>query len=242
VRTIVIGNIRSAEQVTQARKQAEAARGLIVHTLVDAHLRAQLAAEARAAGIQTIDLMGPLIGLLTAALHQPPLQQPGKYRQLHREYFGRVAAIDFALAHDDGKNPEGWSQAEIVLVGVSRSGKTPLSMYLAVLGWKVANYPLVPQIPVPQALFALDQARVFGLTIDAEQLLVYRRQRQAGLGVPDGQTAYTDLEAIEEELRLAKKVFRQGNFHVINMTDRTIEQAADEIIRRRAGTVGTGPY
>lgn len=237
VRILKVGNIRHPEQITQAIEQAKKEDSLVVHTLVDLELRSQLAREARERGVATVDLMGPLIDWLSAALGRPPLQEPGKYRQLHREYFDRVSAIEFALSHDDGKNQEGWPQAEVVLVGVSRSGKTPLSVYLAVLGWKVANIPLVPEIPVPQALFDLDPHRVVGLTIDSEQLLMFRRLRQMRLGV-QGFTPYTDLEAIQEELHQAQRVFRRGNFHMINMTDKTIEQGADEIIRKLTGQAG----
>jgi regulator of PEP synthase PpsR (kinase-PPPase family) len=137
------------------------------------------------------------------------------------------------MMHDDGKHKEGWPQAEVVLLGVSRSGKTPLSVYLAVLGWKVANIPLVPQIPIPQELFDLDPSRVVGLTMDPEQLLVFRRQRQARLGLQEP-SSYTDLEIIRDELRLAKRVYHEGNFQIVNMTDKTIEQGADEILRKMA--------
>lgn len=234
VQIILIANVRQPAQVTQAVHQAQAAGALVVHTLVDAHLRTQLEAEAGALGVTAVDLMGSVLGWLAGALQQPPLQEPGLYRMLHREYFDRVSAIEYTLKHDDGKHPEGWSQAEIMVVGVSRSGKTPLSIYLAVLGWKVANYPLVPEIPAPQELFSLDPRRVFGLTIDSEQLLVYRRQRQARLGVT-GQSLYTDLEAIQAELRVAQRLYRQGGFQTLNMTDKTIEQGADEILRKLNG-------
>jgi regulator of PEP synthase PpsR (kinase-PPPase family) len=239
VRTHTIGNVRHPDQIIRVLKQAQAAGGIIVYTLVDEQLHRQLITVATEMGVPTIDLMGPLIDWVSTALGQKPLQQPGKYRQLRREYYDRVAAIDYALFHDDGMNSDGWPQADVVLVGVSRSGKTPLSVYLAVLGWKVANYPLVPGIPVQPALFDLDPAYVIGLTIDPEQLLVYRRQRQARLGVSQI-SPYTDPEVIREEIRNAKKIFLQGGFEVINMTDKTIEQGADEIIRRRAGQAGSG--
>ncbi len=230
VHVVTIGNIRQESQVTDALEKACAAGGVVLHTLVDASLRAQLAAQAQVMGISAIDLMGPLIDWLAVRLDRAPLQEPGKYRQVHHQYFDRVAAIDYALKHDDGKHPEGWSHAEILVTGVSRTGKTPLSVYLAVLGWKVANYPLVPQIPTPDELFALDPRRVVGLIIDPEQLLVYRRQRQARLGVANA-SDYTNLDYIKEELRTARAIFRRGGFHILNMTDKTIEQGADEIMR-----------
>ncbi len=233
MRVITVGNIRQEEQILDALAQAQEAQALVIYTFVDGALRRRLILEAQALGLPAIDLMGPLIEWLSVSLGQPPLQQPGKYRQLHREYFDRVSAIEFTLNHDDGKNKEGWPQAEVVLLGVSRSGKTPLSVYLAVLGWKVANIPLVPQIPVPPELFDLEPTRVVGLTMDPEQLLVFRRQRQARLGLQEAST-YTDLEVIREELQQAKRLYHRGDFHVINMTDKTIEQGADEILRKIA--------
>ena len=134
------------------------------------------------------------------------------------------------MAHDDGKNPDGLPEADAVLVGVSRVGKTPLSLYLAVLGWKIANVPLVPQIPLPDELFSLDPERVIGLTVEPDQLSEYRTRRQKLLGAP-GPSAYADPQAIYEEVEEALKVFRRSRFKIVDMTDKTIEQGADEIIR-----------
>jgi hypothetical protein len=231
VKVNVVSNVRQAEQVLEPLRQAQQAGALVVHTLVDQKLRSLLAEQAQRLGVPAIDLFSPLFAWLTPALGVPPVETPGLYRKLHRIYFDRVAAIDFTMAQDDGKNPDGWAQADAVLVGVSRVGKTPLSLYLAVLGWKVANYPLVPQIPPPAALFALDPSRVFGLTISFEQLLIHRMQRQRRLGTT-GPSDYVDPEAVKEELLQAKKIFREAGFHLIDMTDKPIELAADEILRQ----------
>lgn len=227
----IIGSVRQGEDVLETLAKAQADRALVVHTLVEQPLRALLKQLAEEMGVKTVDLSGPLFDWLTPALGQPPLGRPGLYRQLHRQYFERVSAIDYTMAHDDGKDPDGWPQADAVLVGVSRSGKTPLSLYLAVLGWKVANYPLVPQIPVPEALFKLDPRRVIGLTIDLDQLLAYRLQRQAQLGTTSP-SPYMDPDAVKEELRQAKRLFLNSGFQSIDMTDKTIEMGADEIQRR----------
>jgi regulator of PEP synthase PpsR (kinase-PPPase family) len=230
VRVTTVGNVRHPEQITEALSQAQKRDALVVYTLVDPSLHDHLLRESQRLHIRAVDLMGAIMEWVTEKLEMAPKAQPGLYRQLHSEYFERISAIDFTMAHDDGKNPDGWSQANVVLVGVSRVGKTPLSVYLAVLGWKVANAPLVPQLPVPKSLFSLDPLRVIGLTVEPDQLLQYRRRRQQQLGAP-GPSVYADPNAIEEEVQEALKVFRRGGFKIIDMTEKTIEQGADEIIR-----------
>jgi regulator of PEP synthase PpsR (kinase-PPPase family) len=183
--------VRYPEQITETLSQAQQADALVVYTLVDPALHDHLAREAQRLMIRAVDLMGPIMEWVTKQLGVAPKAQPGLYRQLHGEYFERVSAIDFTMAHDDGQNPDGWSQAQAMLVGVSRVGKTPLSLYLAVLGWKVANYPLVPQIPVTEELFSLDPQRVFGITVDPDRLMQYRTRRQQQLGAP-GPSVYAD--------------------------------------------------
>jgi regulator of PEP synthase PpsR (kinase-PPPase family) len=237
VPVIVVGNVRETVQIDDLVARAKDSGGTIAHTLVDAGLRDRLVSQAQAADVAAIDLMGPLLERMVQVLGREPLGHPGLYRQLHRDYFDRVAAIEFTMAHDDGKKPEGWGSAEIVLVGVSRTGKTPLSLYLSVLGWKVANAPLIPNMSPSPVLFQLDPRRVVGLTIEAGQLLLHRQQRQIRLGVP-GPSAYVDPNSIFEEIQNAKQVFRRGGFAVIDVTDRPIETCADEIIRliqRQAG-------
>lgn len=230
VHVTTVGNVRHAEQIAEVLSQAQESGALIVHTLVDPSLQDYLLGEVQRRQIRAVDLMGPIMDWVTEKLRVAPKAQPGLYRKLRSEYFDRVSAIDFTMAHDDGKNPEGWPEAEVVLVGPSRVGKTPLSFYLAVLGWKVANYPMVPQIPVPESLFALDPQRVFGITVEPDQLLEYRTRRQKLLGAP-GASSYAEPETIYAEVEDALKVFRKGQFRIINMTDKTIEQGADEIIR-----------
>src|SRR5512143_2306390 len=230
VPVITVGNVRQITQIKRVVAQAKQAGGTIAHTLVDDRLRDMLIDLARAEDVVAIDLMGPLLSHLESMLERKALGQPGLYRQFHRAYYERVSAIEFTMAHDDGQHPAGWPQADIVLTGVSRAGKTPLSMYLAVLGWKVANIPLVPEVPPPPELFKLDRQRVIGLTIRPDQLIVFREQRYARLGV-SAPIDYVAPRRIAEEVQAALKVFRRGRFAVIDVTDKPIETSADEIIK-----------
>ena len=145
--------------------------------------------------------------------------------------------MDYTISHDDGRGPGEWNKADVLIIGVSRTGKTPLSVYLSVLGWRVANCPIVPGVPLPGELSAVESSRVVGLTIDPERLLIIRRRRLAAIGA-NPRTEYTDPARVEEEMREARRIFRSQGFWVLDMTDRTIEAGADEIIRRVARNVG----
>jgi [pyruvate, water dikinase]-phosphate phosphotransferase / [pyruvate, water dikinase] kinase len=224
------GNIRTPEQLDDVISRAKKTGGLIVHTLIDSSLRNKLIEQAQVEGVDTVDLMGELIHWVRERYHAEPLGVPGLYRQLRKDYFERVDAIEFSMLHDDGKDPSGWDRADIILVGVSRTGKTPISLYLSVLGWKVANIPLVPEIPIPAGLSQLDPKRVIGLTIEPGQLLLHRQHRQSGLGAP-GESGYVNPAIVYEEIEQSRKFFRQAGYVIVNVTDKPIETCADEIIR-----------
>ena len=224
------GHVRRMKQLEDIVAQVVGTDAIIVHTMIDTRLRNALQQLAQARNIVAIDLMGDLMAHLSKVLEQEPAEKPGLYRQLHQDYFERVSAIDFTMAHDDGKNPKGWSNAEIVLTGVSRVGKTPLSMYLAVLGWKVANVPLVVGINPPLELFNLNSNRVVGLTIDPTKLLTHRQQRQKRLGTV-GASPYSDPVKLFEEVEAADRIFARGGFSVVDVTDKPIETSADDVIK-----------
>ncbi len=226
---IIIPHVRQTEQLKDVIAQAQNTNGIIVHTLVDAHLRSAMNDLARENNLVAIDLIGPLMFQLTGLLGQKPLERPGLYRRLREDYFKRIEAIEFAVDHDDGLKPDDLRLADIVLIGVSRVGKTPLSMYLSTRGWKVANVPLIPQFAPPAQLFKIERRRVIGLTIKLDQLVAYRRRRQQRMGVV-GSAAYSDISEIEAELAFAQHVFQQGRFTVIDITDKPIEESADEIV------------
>lgn len=228
VRTL--GNLRSPGQLDAALATAASEGGIVVHTMVDPLLRRRLVDMAAKRGIPAMDLMGPLMEWIFTQTGAEPLGRPGRYRLLHADYFDRVAAIEYTMAHDDGMRREGWPKADIVLIGVSRAGKTPLSLYLSVLGWCVANVPFVPGIPLPEELFALDLKRVVGLIIEPGQLIQHRLKRQARLGVL-GPSDYIDPVTVHSETQEAKRIFRRHGFAIVNVTDKPIEASADDVIR-----------
>jgi regulator of PEP synthase PpsR (kinase-PPPase family) len=225
----IVAHMRQDEQIERAVAEAARTAGIIVHTLVDPNLRTRLVALANAQDVTEIDLMGPLLTHLTERFGRIPLAHAGLYRRLHRAYFDRVAAINYTLAHDDGLRSGEWSDADAVLVGPSRVGKTPLSMYLAVLGWKIANVPVLPDIEPPRELADLDRRRVFGLSIEPGQLVFYRKQRQSRMGA-GGLGAYTDASKIHLEIEAACAFYGRHGYTIIDVTDRPIETTADQIV------------
>lgn len=224
----VEAHIHDAQQLQTLVETAAATRALLVHTLVDAELRQQLITLAQAHGLIAVDLFGPLLDQLQRWLQREPLGKPGLYQQLNAAYFQRIEAIEYAVAHDDGRRVEELPQAEIVLLGVSRVGKTPLSMYLSVLGWKVANLPIIPTIAPTPLLFTVDPRRVVGLTIAPQQLLAHRRWRVARLGLYN--STYDERRAVQEELTAARHFFATHGYTVIDITDKPIETSGEEVV------------
>jgi len=239
VPVVKIAHVHHKTQIRDLVTRAAGANATIVHTLVDARLRQCLVEAARQKEVVALDLMGPLLDRLSGILGQEPKGQPGLYRHLRKGYFDRIAAIEFTLAHDDGKNPQDMPKADVVLAGVSRSGKTPLSMYLGVLGWKVANVPVIVDLPLPEELLRIDRGRVFGLDIDQKRLVHHRRHRQQRRGLT-GPHAYTDPKIVLDEVEAGRALCRKHRFSMIDVTDKPIETTADEIIETVTRRFGDG--
>jgi len=231
VKLEVISRVRSRERIEEISSTAAENGGLVVYTMVNDELRHLLEDHLQANGVQAVDLMGDLLRQFSRMFGQPPSGIPGMYRQLHRSYFERVEAIDYSLEHDDGIDPEGWPLADVLLIGPSRTGKTPISMYLAVLGWKVANYPIVPGINLPLELEHIDPVKVIGLMIDPVRLATHRKQRQKRLGTLRRDSEYTNLQRILEELEFSQRFYRQSGYRQVDVTDKPIESCADEVLR-----------
>ncbi|MGL4651722.1 MAG: pyruvate, water dikinase regulatory protein [Caldilineaceae bacterium] len=233
---VIVGNVASLEEVDAAVQQAAAAQGSILHTMVNKRLRELIVKRANEKGVFAFDLAGPLIQHLSEELEQQPLGVPGLYRQQQIAYFRRVEAIDFTVSHDDGKRAEELLQADIVLLGPSRSGKTPLSMYLAIIGWKVSNIPIVPYVEPPPELFQVDKRRVVALQIAPAQLMAHRKWRQQRLGT-SGEGLYTNRDGIIEELRQYNHFVYRHGFSTVDVTDKPIETSGDEVVASVAARV-----
>jgi regulator of PEP synthase PpsR (kinase-PPPase family) len=225
----VIPGIRTADEVREAVNRAAEAKGLLIHTLVDPKLRDVLKAAALKSGVVEIDSMGPVLDRVSIMLERAPIGRPGLYRRVREEYFRRIEAIEFAVRHDDGRYFNELIGAEIILIGVSRAGKTPLSMYLAMRGFKAANVPLVHGIEPPGELFEVPRGRVVGLTLDPDRLVAFRRQRQGGLG-EGAPKAYSDPGQVFRDLEHARAVFRRGRFATVDVTSKPIEETANEVV------------
>jgi [pyruvate, water dikinase]-phosphate phosphotransferase / [pyruvate, water dikinase] kinase len=229
VPVIVIPNVQDGDQISAVIAQAEQTNGTILHTLMESSLRRDLVRKARASHVAEIDLVGAVLARVATVVGKEPLGVSGLYRARRSAYFDRLEAIEFSIQHDDGAHTDDLEDAEIVLVGISRVGKTPLSMYLAVLGWKVANIPLVKEVAPPEKLFAIDRRRVIGLVVEAEQIAARRRHRQRRSGMAFG-SRYFNAESTEDEIEWARRLFRQHGWASLNLTDKSIEESADEII------------
>ncbi|HEX6989678.1 MAG TPA: pyruvate, water dikinase regulatory protein [Bacillota bacterium] len=203
---------------------------LIVYTLIQPELRRFLADQTAAAGIPSVDVMGPVMDALRRVLRMEPRLEPGLIHRLDEQYFSRIEAIEFTVRCDDGRDLRSLPKADVVLIGVSRTSKTPVSMYLANRNLKVANVPLVPEIDPPGELFRLSARRVVGLIIQPDKLQEIRRQRLRSLGAA-GAGRYADPARIREELAFAQRVFERLGCPVIDVTGRAVEETASEVLR-----------
>ncbi|MDR6852419.1 regulator of PEP synthase PpsR (kinase-PPPase family) [Sphingomonas sp. BE123] len=203
--------------------------GLVIFTLVNPEIRRQLETRCRAIGLPAVAPLDPVNHALSNLLGQEMKARPGRQHMLDAAYFARVDAIQFTIAHDDGVNWENWEEADIVLAGVSRTSKTPTSIYLANRGFKVANIPIVPQSPPPELLFSLRNPMVVGLTTSPERLIQVRRNRLLALN-QQNETSYVEQEAVQKEVAYARRMFADNGWPVIDVTRRSIEETAAAII------------
>lgn len=225
----LVPDVNSTEMIHETVERVKTKKGVIVHTMVDPDMRRELVGTCDRAGVRNFDIVGGLSDYLSESLSTEPISKPGLYRMSNLEYFRRVEAIEFTMKHDDGLNAQRIGKADIILTGVSRTGKTPLSIYLGMFGWKVANIPLIPGHQPPDELFIADSRRIFGLTTTTNYLIMQRtnRVRELGLSADDD---YVNPRKVRMELDYAHAIFEKGGFYTMKITHRPIETSANEII------------
>lgn len=221
--------INNKEQIDEALQEAARHQAVVCYTIVNPRLREHLADRAVELQIQVVDVLGPMLRAIQKNSGLLPKNQAGLIHALDHEYFKRVEAVEFAVKYDDGKNPLGLLKADIVIIGVSRTSKTPLSMYLAHKQLKVANVPLVPEIVPPAELFKVPHHKIIGLLIDPYKLTDIRMTRLKAMGLSED-AEYADVERITEELDYAKGIMRRVHCMIINVSNRAIEETAGIIL------------
>ena len=226
--------VRSERQLERIIARIQETPGPVIFTLVDRNMRHRLQDFCDEMGIPCVAVLDPIIRSLSSYLGEHAVGVPGLQHAMDDAYFKRVEAIDYAMRHDDGKTLKGLSKADVILVGVSRTSKTPTSVFLARRGIKVANIPLVPSVEVPDEKLSLEKPMYIGLTAAPERLMHLRRTRLSSneKSVPDHVQGnlYLDEEQIEEEVRNARRLFSKKDWPVIDVTKRSIEETAAEIM------------
>ncbi len=221
--------VRTRAQIERALDMAVSTGGIILYTLVNADLRLAMDEGSLSRHVPAINVLDPVIQNLAAYLGMPARAMPGRQHALDAEYFRRIEAMNFTLAHDDGQNPQGLHEADVILLGVSRTSKTPTAVYLANRGIKTANIPVVPGCPLPPELFEVTSPLVVGLTTSPDRLIQVRRHRLLLLG-QNAATDYVDMEAIGKELTEARRLFVKHGWPVIDVSRRSIEETSAAIL------------
>jgi [pyruvate, water dikinase]-phosphate phosphotransferase / [pyruvate, water dikinase] kinase len=221
--------VRSEGHLNRVMEEIGKRPGLVLYTLVNGAVRARLEFCCRTLGLPAVSALDPVMEGFSRVLGQEATHKPGRQHMMDAAYFARVDAIQFTIAHDDGQGADEWEEADIVLAGVSRSSKTPTSIYLANRGYKVANIPLVPESPPPPHLYELQRPLVVGLTTSPERLIAIRRNRLLAMGSAP-ETDYVDPDVVAKEVAFARRMFADNDWPVIDVTRRSIEEAAAAII------------
>ena len=221
--------VRTPAQLDRVIAEIEDAPGIVLFTLVDAQLSKRLEESCQASGSPCLSVLGPILSLFKSYLGQNSTPRAGAQHMLNVEYFKRIDALNFSMMCDDGQLLENLDYADIVLLGVSRTSKTPTSIYLANRGYKTANIPLVPRVPLPRALDNLRQPLIVGLIASADRIIQIRQNRLLSLNA-DSQTEYVDRAAVAEEVAASRRLFAEHGWPIIDVTRRSIEETAAAVL------------
>lgn len=230
VTTKLYAEVLSENHINKIIKEAVKKNGIIIYTFCIPEMRNKITELGRLNGVPTVDIMGPLLTRLSDLLEISPLAKPGLKNQLDQDYFNRIDAIDYTIKHDDGLGLSTIDKAEIILIGVSRTTKTPVSIYLSYRGWKVANIPIIPEMGLPLELEKMDNSKVIALSMKPIRLSVIRMERQSKLA-SDKLADYADPDRIRFEINDTMRMYRKKNYVIINVTNKSIEETSTEIMR-----------
>jgi hypothetical protein len=223
--------VRSQKQLDRVLAEIEEAPGIVLFTLLEEELVARLEAKCKDINIPSLSIIGPVLQLFQAYLGATSSPRVGAQHTLNAEYFKRIDALNYTMMHDDGQHVEGLEEADVVLVGVSRTSKTPTSIYLANRGVRAANVPLVLGIPVPHQLETLSKPLVVSLHAAPERLIQVRQNRLLGIGARVDDDAYIDRQAVTEEVLYARKLSAKHGWALLDVTRRSIEETAAAILK-----------
>lgn len=222
--------MKDQEQIDEIVEEAVSTKGIIAFTLVLPCLRKYLLKKAQDRNVEIVDVLGPMLDTIARVSQMEPRLEAGILHKLDEEYFRRVEAIEFAVKYDDGKDPRGILYADIVLVGISRTSKTPLCMYLAHKRIKAANIPLVPEVAPPEELFTVPGRKIIGLTVSPDVLNMIRQERLKSLGLAPN-ADYATMERILREIEYAESIMHKLGCPVIDVSRRAVEETASKILQ-----------
>lgn len=221
--------IESTQDIDEAINSVDELNSLIAYTLVIPELKEYLDRRSAEKGIFSVDLLSPLLHVFEDFFKQEAKHQPKLIRRMDEAYFKKIEAIEFSVKYDDGKDPRGLKWADLVLIGVSRTSKTPLAMYLAHHGYRVANVPVVPEVAPPKEIFEIPRSKCVGLTISPEKLNEVRKERLKSMGL-NAESNYASMERIFEELDYANRIMKRIGCPIIDVSNKAIEETANLII------------
>lgn len=223
--------VRSQKQLDRVLAEIEEAPGIVLFTLLEQELVERLEQKCQEINIPSLSIIGPVMQLFEAYLGSSTTGRVGAQHTLNAEYFKRIDALNYSMMHDDGQHVEGLEEADVVLVGVSRTSKTPTSIYLANRGIRTANVPLVPGIPIPHQLETLTKPLVVSLHASPERLIQVRQNRLLSLGAPVGNDDYTDRQTVSDEVSYARRLSAKYGWALLEVTRRSIEETAAAVMK-----------
>jgi regulator of PEP synthase PpsR (kinase-PPPase family) len=232
-----VGNVRlkrfllvdSAQKIKEIITEASEKKAIIIFTLVEDGLRNTMLSESNDSSVVTIDIIGPVLNSISTVLNKSPERKPGLIHRINDEYFKRVDALEFAVKHDDGQRIDEIGDADALVLGISRTSKTPLCLFLAQRGFKAANIPIIDHQEINESVYNIPKEKIFGLVSNPERILSLRKERLKRMGIPFS-SDYVIKESIEEEIEYSKEIFTKLGIHFIDVTDKSIEEVAADII------------